>query len=203
MVPKTCFVVCPIGEAGSETRRRSDQMLKYVHEPALAKFGYEIVRADKILKSGLITSQIINLILEADLVIADLTENNPNVYYELALRHATAKPFIQVAIAGQKIPFDISGLRTIFVDLTNPDSIESAKSDLDGYVNEFMSGHKADSPISLAKNVRLLQTDPDLAEKLLEHISNMSGSGFASLDDLDDKLDDVRNILDHLNGRVP
>ncbi|PPT66278.1 hypothetical protein XarbCFBP8142_17340 [Xanthomonas arboricola] len=178
-------------------------MLKYVHEPALAKFGYEIVRADKILKSGLITSQIINLILEADLVIADLTENNPNVYYELALRHATAKPFIQVAIAGQKIPFDISGLRTIFVDLTNPDSIESAKSDLDGYVNEFMSGHKADSPISLAKNVRLLQTDPDLAEKLLEHISNMSGSGFASLDDLDDKLDDVRNILDHLNGRVP
>ncbi|WP_155616951.1 hypothetical protein [Xanthomonas translucens] len=203
MTPKTCFVVCPIGEAGSETRRRSDQMLKYVHEPALEKFGYEIVRADRILKSGLITSQIINLILEADLVIADLTENNPNVYYELALRHATAKPFIQVAIAGQKIPFDIAGLRTIFVDLTDPESIESAKSDLDGYVKEFMSGHKADSPISLAKNVRLLQTDPDLAEKLLEHISNMSGSGFASLDDLDDKLDDIRNILDDLNGRVP
>ncbi|SOT93770.1 hypothetical protein [Xanthomonas arboricola] len=203
MVSKICFVVCPIGENGSETRRRSDQMLKYVHEPALAKFGYEIVRADKILKSGLITSQIINLIIEADLVIADLTDNNPNVYYELALRHATAKPFIQVAIAGQKIPFDISGLRTIFVDLTDPDSIESAKSDLDGHVKEFMSGHKADSPISLAKNVRLLQTDPDLAEKLLEHISNMSGSGFASLDDLDDKLDDIRNILDDLNGRTP
>ena len=203
MAAATCFVICPIGEDGSETRRRSDQMLRYVYEPAIGKFGYEIVRADKILKSGLITSQIINLILECDLVVADLTENNPNVYYELALRHATGKPFIQVALKGQKIPFDIAGLRTIFVDLTNPDSIENAKSELDGYVQEFKKGHKADSPVSLAKNVRLLQTDPDLAEKLLEHIRNMSGSGFASLDDIDDKLDEIRNIIDDLNGRVP
>lgn len=202
MTDKKCFIICPIGAAGSETRRRADQMLKHVYAPVLDAHGYETVRADKILKSGLITSQIINLILESELVIADLTDSNPNVYYELALRHATGKAFIQVAQTGQQIPFDIAGLRTIFVDLTDPDDIDAARKDLRGYISEFELGHKADSPIQYARGVRLLQTDPDLAERLMMHVAQMSGSGWASLDDIDDKLTDIARTLDDIDGRL-
>ena len=203
MNQKKCFIICPIGAAGSETRKRADRMLKHVYAPVLDANGYETVRADKILKSGLITSQIINLILESELVIADLTDSNPNVYYELALRHATGKAFIQIAEAGQQIPFDIAGLRTIFVDLTDPDDIDSARKDLRGYIAEFEQGHRADSPIQHARGVRLLQTDPDLAEKILMHMANISGGGWSSLDDIDDKLTDIARILEDIEGRLP
>lgn len=202
MVVKKCFIICPIGAAGSETRKRADQMLKHVYAPVLDAYGYETVRADKILKSGLITSQIVNLIIESELVIADLTDSNPNVYYELALRHATGKAFIQVAKAGQQIPFDIAGLRTIFVDLADLDDIDAAKKDLHGYIAEFEKGHRADSPIQHARGVRLLQTDPDLAEKLLAHVVAISGNGWASLDDIDDKLDDIKRTVEDIDRRL-
>lgn len=202
MSVKKCFIICPIGPAGSDTRKRSDQMLNHVYAPVLSTYGFEPVRADKILQSGLITSQIINLILESELVIADLTDGNPNVYYELALRHATRKAFVQVARAHEQIPFDIAGLRTIFVDLTDPDNVEAAKIELHGYIGEFEKGHVADSPIQHARGVRLLQTDPDLAERLLAHVSAISGSGWASLDDIDDKLDDIKRTLDGIEDRL-
>lgn len=73
------------------------------------------MRADQISKSGLITTQIINQIIECPLVIADLTGANPNVFYELAIRHATGKPYIQLIEQGHRLPFDIGGVRTISI----------------------------------------------------------------------------------------
>lgn len=86
---KVCFVIAPIGEEESETRKRSDQVLKHIITAPVEGLGYEVIRADKISEPGIITSQIIEYIVDADLVVADLTERNPNVFYELALRHAT------------------------------------------------------------------------------------------------------------------
>jgi hypothetical protein len=45
---KTCFVIAPIGEAGSETRKRSDLILKYIISPAAEHCGYSALKADKI-----------------------------------------------------------------------------------------------------------------------------------------------------------
>jgi hypothetical protein len=82
---KKCFVISPIGDENSDTRKRSDQIFTYVIEKAVSGFGYTLLRADKISRPGIITSQIIEHILEDELV--DLTGRNPNVFYELALRH--------------------------------------------------------------------------------------------------------------------
>jgi hypothetical protein len=81
-------MVGPVGEDESDIRTRSDQILRYVVQPIANEKGYEVVRGDEIGVPGNITAQVLQEIATADLVIADLTYHNPNVFYELALRHA-------------------------------------------------------------------------------------------------------------------
>ncbi len=76
---------------------------------------------------GIISRQIVSHLLDADLVIADLTGRNPNVFYELAIRHATGKPFIQLITKGEVIPFDVDHQRTILFDRTDLDDVDACK----------------------------------------------------------------------------
>lgn len=112
----SCFYVTPIGADDSEERQHADLFLNQIVEPALAEFDLNIVRADTIQTSGIITNQIIKYLLFSKLVIVDLSFNNPNVFYELAIRHATRKPTVQIMRKGDKIPFDINQVRTIIID---------------------------------------------------------------------------------------
>jgi len=59
MTAKTCFVIAPIGEPDSETRKRSDQVLKHIISPAIKERGYAATRADEISEPGIITTQVI------------------------------------------------------------------------------------------------------------------------------------------------
>jgi hypothetical protein len=127
---KTCFVIAPIGEADSEIRKRSDQIFKHVITPTAAECGYDPLRADHISEPGMITSQVIQHIMNDPLVVADLTGRNPNVFYELALRHALRKPLVQIIKRGEQIPFDVAGTRTIPVDRHDLDSVETAKEEI-------------------------------------------------------------------------
>jgi len=124
---KECFVIAPIGEKNSQTRKRSDQILKNIVKPAAAECGYVAIRADEIFEPGPITDQVIQRIIEDPLVIADLTEGNPNVFYELALRHAFKRPVVQLIRTGDTIPFDVRGMRTIEVDHHDMKSVEEAR----------------------------------------------------------------------------
>ena len=175
---KDCFIICPLDKPGSLIRDRSDIILKYVLTPVLTEKKYNPIRADLIPKAGLITTQIINLILDSPLVIADLTGGNPNVFYELAIRHATRKPYIQIIEKTEKIPFDIGGVRTIYIDHTNLNDVEEAKKDLARQIDEFEKGHLPDSPISIASSTKLLQENEDLAEKIAEKIDYWYSFGF-------------------------
>ena len=61
---KTCFVISPIGDPDSDTRKRADQVLKHVIRPAVSTCGYKAVRADEIDKPGIITSQVIQHVVQ-------------------------------------------------------------------------------------------------------------------------------------------
>jgi len=199
---KTCFIICPIGEADSPERTRSDALLKQVYLPVLSAYGYKPVRADQIPKTGFITTQTINLVIESPLVVADLTGGNPNVFYELAIRHATGKPCIQLIEKGSFVPFDISGVHTIQIDHHDLDSVEACKTEIGKYIEHFHDGHQANSPISVAANVRLLQSDPRYAESLLKKLEEILGSGWVSIDDLDVKLDGLEQILREIELKI-
>lgn len=110
-----CFVIAPIGSDGSATRERTEKLLEHIVQPVVEdKLGLEVIVAHKIDKPGNITRQVMKLLFEADLVIADLTEHNPNVMYELAVRHATGEPVVTIAQKGTTPPFDIGPQRTKF-----------------------------------------------------------------------------------------
>ncbi len=115
-MPRTCFIIGPIGEPGGDVRQAADDFMQYIVNacPALKELDYsDPIRADQLNEPGRITSQVIKLLIEADLVIADLTNNNPNVYYELSLRHAIGKPVIHMVEAGTILSFDVRDNRTI------------------------------------------------------------------------------------------
>ena len=175
MTNKSCFVIAPIGEAESETRKRSDQVLKHVIFPATAACGYKAVRADQISEPGMITSQVIQHIVEDPLVIADLTDRNPNVFYELAIRHAIRKPLVQLIKKGEQIPFDVAGTRTIHVDHRDLDSVEDAKKEIISQIQALeKDSSKLETPISVSLDLQMLrQSDNpeqrvDLAERKQE-----------------------------------
>ncbi len=143
---KICFVISPIGSEDSATRKRSDSVLRNIIEPVLNE--YEVVRSDKISTIGNITNQIINYLITADLVIADLSTLNPNVFYELAIRHTTGRPYIQLIQQGEKLPFDICTIRTIVISPTDVDSVRMAQSQLRKAINAIKYNEIADSPMS-------------------------------------------------------
>lgn len=147
----SCFIICPIGEEDSATRKRSDELLEFVIEPALKECGYIAYRADRLDHPGSITSQVIRHIIDSPLVIADLTEANPNVYYELAIRHVTRKPLVQMITKESKLPFDVNQMRTIHYDLSLHGARQTVQSLLNQIRNvESKKENEVDTPISIA-----------------------------------------------------
>jgi hypothetical protein len=138
-----CFYISPIGEEDSEERQHSDLFLNHLVEPALREFGLRVVRADLIGQSGMITSQILEHILKARLVIADLSFQNPNVFYELALRHACKLPIVQIIRKSERIPFDVDQVRTVQIDndgiYTLIPRLETYRSEIATHVRQALS----------------------------------------------------------------
>lgn len=114
-VKRKCFIITPIGNDNSDIFRKAKGVIESVIKPTLLDYGFSDIKpAYEINISGMINTQIINRIVEDDLVIANLTGNNPNVMYELCLRHVAAKPIIHICEKGTILPFDIKDSRTIF-----------------------------------------------------------------------------------------
>lgn len=111
---KTCFIITPIGSETDPIRRHIDGIIDATIYPVLKDKGYQPIIPHRVSSPGSITKQIIQDIHQSDLVIANLTEKNPNVMYELALRHCFGTPLIMIAEKGTELPFDISDIRTIF-----------------------------------------------------------------------------------------
>jgi DNA-binding CsgD family transcriptional regulator len=172
--PKTCFVIAPIGEEGTETRKRADQVFKHVIRPVAKELGYDPEMPHHVNEPGSISTQIIERILNADLVVADLTDHNPNVMYELAVRHAARRPVVQIIQKGQKLPFDISQQRTISLDHKDMDSVEEAKNNLRKQIEAVQRDpSQVDSPITVAVNLTSLKGSEKPTDTALVEIMSM------------------------------
>lgn len=126
MTARSIFVISPIGSPGTAEHRRYRNTLEYIVKKAFTGPDWDVVRADEETSPDSITTQVIGRIVESDLIVADLTDHNPNVFYELAVAHGYQKPVIHLMELGQKVPFDVVDQRVIFYDLTDPESVDKA-----------------------------------------------------------------------------
>ena len=209
---KNCFVISPIGEPDSDTRKRADQILKHVVKPAVGECGYTAVRADEIDKPGIITSQVIQRVVTDPLVIADLTQRNPNVFYELAIRHALRKPLVQLIKKGERIPFDVAGTRTIQIDHHDLDSVETAKREIAAQIRALEADpFDLETPISVSLDLQILRQSEKPEERSLADLVSVVADlrvGMAKLDarigggEEDGILDEIKNMLKSLPRRL-
>lgn len=148
-----CFVVGPIGKDATRERKHSDLLLHAVIKAVLIKegFGYLVKRADEDADPGMTGDRVVSDIINAELVVADLTNLNPNAFYELGIRHSTEKPTIHMARVDTILPFDNVSHRTIFVDLSDWHSMEKAREQLAASVRATrVDGYKVSNPITQA-----------------------------------------------------
>lgn len=115
-----------------------NNLYKEVIKPICEDFGYEVERADEFYTSTPILNDIIKSIKNSSIIIAEITPDNPNVFYEVGYAHAINKPTILLSEKKrEKLPFDISGFRTLFYE----NSI-SGKSQVEKSLKKYLENYK-------------------------------------------------------------
>ncbi|GAB6442099.1 MULTISPECIES: hypothetical protein [Bacillus] len=188
---KTCFIITPIGDDQSDIRRAADGVIDAVIVPALCDMGFDeenIKVAHRMPSPGSINKQVITSVLECDIAIANLTNLNPNVMYELAIRHAARKPVIQICQKGTRLPFDITEERTIFYTNDMAGVMELTKN-FKEMVVEAIDEQEPDNPIYrvIENNTMMKKIDENDPNKFLLHRMN-------SLED------NLSNLINSLNS---
>src|SRR5262249_32336692 len=93
-------------------------------------------------------------LLNDDLVIADMTNLNPNAFYEIGIRHMAQKPIIHMHKKGEKIPFDVGAYRSLEFSLDRPSDLRNARASLAGAVEGLLAdGYKVGNPLMHARGV--------------------------------------------------
>ena len=169
MTEKICFIVTAIGESGTPTRERADNVYKYLIAPVCEDLGYKPVRVDHVNAVDNINETVINYLKTAPMVIADMTEHNPNAFYELGFRQARELPLVPIIKVGERLPFDVMTTRTVFYD-TVVSKIEESKSNLKAKMQSF---ENFEMPESRAERSLTLDDLNDNLTKKLNKILNL------------------------------
>lgn len=155
MKKKICFVIMGFGKKTDPSTGKTldlDKTYKNIIQPAVLLSEYECVRADEIQDSGIIDRSMYALLIQSDLVIADISTFNPNAIYELGIRHAV-KPFSTIVLKEKegKVPFDLDHTRTFkYTHLgedIGSDEAERCVKDLSNLINTVSKNQQTDSPL--------------------------------------------------------
>lgn len=152
----SCFVVMPFGErTDGFPPGFFDEVLKSLIVPAGREAGFTVATANR-QGTDVIQSTIVNELLEADLVIADLTEHNPNVLFELGMRMAFDKPVALIRAKGTPSIFDVDNMLRVFEYDSNlwPSTVERDRPELADHIQGTWNNKD-----SLATYLKLLRRE--------------------------------------------
>ncbi len=107
--PKLCFVIMPFSKERKE-------VFTYGIAPACKQAGFEAVRVDQLKGHFNINRKIIEHLFRSDVVIAEITDQNPNVFYEMGVAHSLGNKTIMIAQSAKDLPFDINNYRCLIYE---------------------------------------------------------------------------------------
>jgi hypothetical protein len=120
---KFCFVLMPF-------RDPYDTYYERIYVPAIKAAGLEPRRINEVFRAGTIIKDIWEHTVSAQVLVAEVTGRNPNVFYELGLAHAIAKPVVLITQTLDDVPFDLKHLRHILYTTVDPDWAAKLQEDL-------------------------------------------------------------------------
>lgn len=183
MEVKDCFVIMPFSTSPSHTEEEWTEIFENFFKPAWNAFNVDCYRTK--VPRGSITKDIIEKLFSANIVFADLTDSNPNVMYELGVRHTFKKPSVMVKARGSKIPFDVNSYN-VFEYIYTPKGLEDLKNHLRNVIGDIQKfPNKADNPVwdfrstsdFLVDYYRNIETIHKLQAIVLELNGNLKLSG--------------------------
>ena len=182
---KTCFVLIGYGIKTDYPTGRNlnlDNSFDGLIKPVFEELGIECFRAKDIIHSGIIDKPMYDWIYKADIVVADLSTLNPNVLYELGVRHSL-KPYSTIVIAEDKldkIPFDLSHLNIdpVYHHLGEDIGVQEAnrfKKVLKKKVNTIINNPQNDSPVhTYLKGLKFTKEEVEEIKELQEEQKSLS-----------------------------
>jgi nucleoside 2-deoxyribosyltransferase len=132
MEHKKAFILMPFTESLND-------VYDFLIKGALVEAGYQVKRADDIKSQSNILEDIVKGIIESDLIVADLTDSNANVYYELGIAHALQKKVVLITQEIEELPFDLKSYRVIGYS-THFSRMNEAKTELLQLAQEASNG---------------------------------------------------------------
>jgi hypothetical protein len=154
------FVIMPIRHRGNDDHGNYKAIYDRHIKPPLEECGYRVLRADDIKSPGLISKDLVNNLANAELIIADLTEESSNVFYELGIRHALYKKGTILIIDESKsqIPFDLGGNRVIKFK-SDPEGLAFLEDEIAGCIEDMKND---DSDTDSLVHVWIKSSSPQL-----------------------------------------
>jgi hypothetical protein len=148
MPNRNCFVVMPFGEKidANGASIKFDDVYNYIIKPAVTtQLGLECIRGDGVRSAAPIHRDLFTRIAFCDVLIADVSMGNPNVFYELGVRHALRKNVtVLVKHKDSPLPFNIRGMRVIDYGLYAAE-VDRAKSEIEEFVKAGLAEEANDS----------------------------------------------------------
>lgn len=165
----TCFVVMPFGEKTDASGEEIDfdDIYRFFFKKVIdgMDLGLECIRCDEIAEAGSIHETMFEHIYQADVVVVDITSANPNVFYELGVRHALARSVtVLIRRKGTAIPFNIQGLQVVEYDQRRFASIERAKERIQEIIRNGLRTRRNDSPIHTALPLNIIGPSKAIGE---------------------------------------
>jgi hypothetical protein len=172
-----CFVLMPFGKKPDEQGRIIDFNAIYAQmiAPAARLAKLDPIRADEEQVGGSIYKPMFERLLYCDYALADLTTANPNVYYELGVRHALRPRITAIVFCqGTKLPFDVAPLRGMYYEVNprgGPLRPKQYVSAIGGKLASLRAHHVPDSPVfQLIKDLPKPTVDHRQSEIFHDHV---------------------------------
>jgi hypothetical protein len=146
----TCFVMMPFGQW-------YDRYYQDIYIPAIRDAGFEPVRADELFSTGSVVEQIWEQIEKSKVLLAELTDKNANVFYELGLAHAACKPVVFTSGHVDDVPFDLRHLRVIVYETREPQWADK----LQRLITDYLRNAAKDPARSIPHPFRNLISGPE------------------------------------------